>query len=161
MNIQTSLNMNNNEIQNVVIQPLSIEPKNPKEGQIYYDNKTKSILQYNGTSWVNLGTTQRPPDIAIQLDPAWQNRHGGTFCNVDQNGRVTVTIGAGTVSQEGVTGTSLIGKMPETYFPSKTFYFPCVSSYQAITGYITENGSIGVLTQNPITVVYGQFSFYI
>lgn len=66
MNIQTSLNMNNNEIQNVVIQPLSIEPKNPKEGQIYYDNKTKSILQYNGTSWVSLGATH-----LIRRDESW------------------------------------------------------------------------------------------
>ncbi len=160
MNIKTSLNMNGNELQNAVIQPLSTEPSKPKEGQIYYDNKTKSTLQYNGTSWVSLGAKQRPPDIAIELDPVWQNRYGGTFCNVEQNGRVTVTIGAGTVSQEGVTGTSLVGKLPEEYRPRKTFYFPCVSSYQAITGYITENGTIGILTQNPITVVYGQFSFY-
>ena len=52
-----------------VIQPLSTEPSKPKEGQIYYDNKTKSTLQYNGTSWVSLGAKQRPPDIAIELDP--------------------------------------------------------------------------------------------
>ena len=46
MNFLTNLNLNKNEIQNVVIQPLAVAPSNPKEGQIYYNSTDKFIYRY-------------------------------------------------------------------------------------------------------------------
>ena len=43
MNYLTNLNLNQNEIQNAVIQPLAVAPSNPKEGQIYYNSTDKFI----------------------------------------------------------------------------------------------------------------------
>ena len=55
MNFLTNLNLNKNEIQNAVIQPLGVAPSNPNEGQIYYNSNDKFIYRYNGTSWGPIG----------------------------------------------------------------------------------------------------------
>ena len=55
MNYLTNLNLNQNEIQNAVIQPLAVAPSNPKEGQIYYNSTDKFIYRYNGTAWGPIG----------------------------------------------------------------------------------------------------------
>ena len=55
MNVLTSLNLNKNELQNAVIQPLAVAPSNPKEGQIYYNSSDKFIYRYDGTAWGPIG----------------------------------------------------------------------------------------------------------
>lgn len=47
-----NLDLNKNQIQNAILQPLSTAPANPKEGQIYYNSTDKNLYRYNGTSWV-------------------------------------------------------------------------------------------------------------
>ena len=50
----THLNMNQNQVQNAVIQPLGTAPSSPGTGQIYYDSATANYtLVWNGTAWIN------------------------------------------------------------------------------------------------------------
>lgn len=55
MQFLMNVNLNQNELQNAVIQPLATAPANAKEGQIYYNSSDKSIYQYNGASWGKVG----------------------------------------------------------------------------------------------------------
>ena len=56
MNILTSVNLNQNEVQNVVIQNLAVAPSEPKEGQIYYDTAAKKLKTWDGEKWVDGGS---------------------------------------------------------------------------------------------------------
>lgn len=53
----TNLNLNKNEIQNAVMQPLATAPASPVEGQIYFDSTNHKLKCYNGTSWETVGMT--------------------------------------------------------------------------------------------------------
>ena len=50
----TSINLNQQQLQNAAIQPLGTAPASPVLGQTYYDSATANyLLVYNGTAWVN------------------------------------------------------------------------------------------------------------
>ena len=49
------LNMNKNEVQNAVIQPLATAPSSPVEGQIYFDTVAKSLFVRANSAWLDLG----------------------------------------------------------------------------------------------------------
>lgn len=55
MNYLTNINLNRNELQNAVIQPLAIAPVNPKLGQIYFNSVDKFVYKYDGTQWSPVG----------------------------------------------------------------------------------------------------------
>ena len=80
MNYLTNLNLNRNELQNAVIQPLAVAPSNPKEGQIYYNSSDKFIYRYNGTSWGPIG-------VVYQQD----STTGAVITGLDNTGNVTIT----------------------------------------------------------------------
>lgn len=92
MNYLTNLNLNKNEIQNAVIQPLSVAPSNPKEGQIYYNSTDKFIYRYNGTTWGPIGVVYQQGSTT-----------GAVITGLDNNGNVTTT---------NVTGLTLTGYTP-------------------------------------------------
>ena len=64
MNFLNHINLNQNELQNAVIQPLGTPPSNPKEGQIFFDsnNGTKLLFFYNGTQWIPIKDTDNYVD---------------------------------------------------------------------------------------------------
>lgn len=53
--VLTNLDLNKNEIQNAVLQPLAAAPTNPKQFQIYTNSQDKIIYQYDGESWNPVG----------------------------------------------------------------------------------------------------------
>ena len=80
MNYLTNLNLNQNEIQNAVIQPLAVAPSNPKEGQIYYNSTNKFIYRYNGIAWGPIGVVYQQGSTT-----------GAVVTGLDSNGNVTTT----------------------------------------------------------------------
>ena len=80
MNYLTNLNLNQNEIQNAVIQPLAVAPSNPKEGQIYYNSTDKFIYRYNGTAWGPIGVVYQQGSTTVAV-----------ITGLDNNGNVTTT----------------------------------------------------------------------
>ena len=51
----TNINLNQNELQNAVIQPLATAPATSELGQIYCNSTTSKIMYYNGTEWTTVG----------------------------------------------------------------------------------------------------------
>ena len=78
----TNLNLNKNELQNAVLQPLAVAPANPKLGQIYTDSSSdpKTIKWYDGTSWKLVGVVYEQTSTL-----------GKVITGLSTNGTVTVT----------------------------------------------------------------------
>lgn len=80
MNFLTNLNLNKNELQNAVIQPLSTAPVSPKEGQIYYNSNDKFIYRWDGTAWGPVGVVYNQ-----------ESSTGVVITGLDDAGNVTTT----------------------------------------------------------------------
>lgn len=50
-----NIDLNGNEIDNVVLQPLASAPQNPTIGRIYYDTTDHMLKTYDGTNWSAAG----------------------------------------------------------------------------------------------------------
>lgn len=50
-----SINLNGNELQNAVMQPLAVAPSNPRYGQMYLDSTTNMIKLWDGAAWTAVG----------------------------------------------------------------------------------------------------------
>lgn len=94
MNVLTSLNLNKNQLQNAVIQPLATPPSNPIEGQIYYNSSDKFIYRYNGADWGPIGVVYSQGSTT-----------GAVITGLDATGKVTTT---------NVIGLTLAGYQPVT-----------------------------------------------
>lgn len=97
LNVNGNININTNQLQNVVIQPLAADPAGI-DGRIYYNSGTNKLKIYNGTDWVAfqtgndqvvtydlLGVGSTNGTAGIQLDGS-----DGTLDNV-------LVVGAGSV----------------------------------------------------------------
>ena len=92
MDFLTNINLNKNELQNAVIQPLATPPSAPREGQIYYNSADKFIYRYNGTAWGPIGVVYSQGSTT-----------GAVITGLDSTGNVTTT---------NVTGLTLTGYSP-------------------------------------------------
>ena len=105
-----NIDLNKNELQNAVIQPLSSAPSNPKEGQIYYNTVDKKYYIFDGTSWntyQDVIETTAAGTLSIDSSPTSNSNNlvtsGGVYTaiqNVDalpsqtgQNGKYLTTDG--------------------------------------------------------------------
>lgn len=80
MNFLTNLNLNKNEIQNAVIQPLGTPPQNAVKGQIYFNSGDNFIYRYDGTQW-------KPVGVLYSQDSST----GAVITGLDEAGNVTTT----------------------------------------------------------------------
>ena len=64
----TSINLNQNELQNALAHPLSSDPGTPSESQFYYNSTSKTLFIYNGSGWIDIGGVVRT--IAQSATPA-------------------------------------------------------------------------------------------
>lgn len=89
MKVLCNLDLQKNEIQNVVLEGLSVAPANPVEGMIYYDTVAKTVKQYDGTTWKDMGSSYILP---IASDTTLGGIKIGDLLSIDQNGVVSVSI---------------------------------------------------------------------
>jgi hypothetical protein len=52
MKYKTNIDLDHHSIQNVLVDPRSSPPTNPKEGQAYYDLSLKGIKTWDGSKWI-------------------------------------------------------------------------------------------------------------
>lgn len=59
----TNIDLNQNELQNAIVQPLAVAPSNPKLGQIYTNSINSRIMWYNGSEWRTIGVVVESSEI--------------------------------------------------------------------------------------------------
>lgn len=72
MLILTNMDLNQNELQNAVLQPLVTAPPSPKLGQIYVNSAQKKVMWYDGGAWKTIGVVIEQSDTNgnIKVDNA-------------------------------------------------------------------------------------------
>ena len=98
----TSINLNQNELQNAILQPLTTAPANGKLGQIYYNSSEKKLYQHDGTEWVCVGITYE-----VELGSATSNTvplkligsdGSESIVNIKGDGGATLTASGNTLT---------------------------------------------------------------
>ena len=131
----TNINLNQNELQNAVIQPLATAPANPKLGQIYCNSTSSRIMWYNGTKWVTVGvvveSSKTNGNIKVdgvemsvyELPIATEDKLGGikvgTGFTIDADGKLNVPQASfyEVVRNDGETDTAAITRALGTSIP--------------------------------------------
>lgn len=80
MDFLSNLNLNSNQLQNAVIQPLATPPASPTKYQIYTNSTNNIIYQYNGTTWKPVGAVF-----------SQENSTGAVITGLEDTGGVTTT----------------------------------------------------------------------
>ena len=96
LNVNGNINVNTNQLQNVIIQPLATDPAGI-DGRIYYNSGTNKLKIYNGTDWVAF---QTGTDGDTTYDLAGVGSSNGTaglaLTGSDATTDTVLIIGAGT-----------------------------------------------------------------
>ena len=108
LDVQGNLNLNNNQIQNVIIQPLGADPSGIA-GKIYYNSSTNKLKLYDGSAWVDI-TTGTDGNTTYDLTATGSGNGTATLNLVASNPASTDSIvytgsGTTTVTRAGSTFT--------------------------------------------------------
>ena len=97
LNVNGNININTNQLQNVVIQPLAADPAGI-DGRIYYNSGTNKLKIYNGTDWV---VFQTGDDQKVTYDLTGVGSTNGSagvrLTGSDSSVDDVLIVGAGTV----------------------------------------------------------------
>ena len=97
LNVNGNININTNQLQNVVIQPLAADPAGI-DGRIYYNSGTNKLKIYNGTDWVAFQTGN---DQVVTYDLSGVGSTNGTagvrLTGSDASVDDVLVVGAGSV----------------------------------------------------------------
>ena len=98
LNVQGNLNLNDNQIQNVIIQPLGADPSGIA-GKIYYNSGTSKLRLYNGSAWVDI-TTGSDDNTTYDLEGVGSTNGsaGIRLKGSDNTNDDVLIVGAGTTS---------------------------------------------------------------
>ena len=98
LDVQGNLNLNNNQIQNVIIQPLGADPSGIA-GKIYYNSGTSKLRLYDGSAWVDL-TTGADGDTKYDLEGVGSTNGsaGIRLKGSDNTNDDVLIVGAGTTT---------------------------------------------------------------
>lgn len=149
--ILTNLDLNQNEIQNAILQPLATAPTNGKLGQIYYNSSDLKLYQHNGTTWICVGVTYKVEygTISSNSVPIKLIGSDGTTDTVNIRG-----AGGATLSVNGDTLTISTADTNTTYTftgtASKTGYTvtitPSSGSNQTFTVPLSDGTNAGLMS---------------
>lgn len=121
-----NIDMNGNEIDNVVIQPLAAAPANPTIGRIYYDTSEHALKTYNGSGWDQVGAVTsvngKVGVIVLDQDDVGDGETYKRTHNDLTDALVTLINGAIQASTKGaangVAELDSNGKVPSSQLPS-------------------------------------------
>lgn len=111
-NFLTDVNLNKNEIQNAVVQNLSVAPATPATGQIYFSTADNTAYVYNGSAWVDalnqgkiytFSTGLTETSGTVTLNAATSSALGGVIVGTNigvNNG--TISVADASASTKGV-----------------------------------------------------------
>jgi len=98
LNVQGNLNLNDNQIQNVIIQPLGADPSGIA-GKIYYNSGSSKLRLYDGSAWVDI-TTGADGDTTYDLEGVGSTNGsaGIRLKGSDNTNDDVLIVGAGTTT---------------------------------------------------------------
>lgn len=98
LNVSGNINLNSNQLQNVIIQPLGADPTGVA-GKIYYNSTSNNLKLYDGSAWVDITTGN--PDTNTTYDLSGVGSTNGTagvrLAGSDGTNDDVLVVGAGTV----------------------------------------------------------------
>ena len=98
LNVSGNINLNSNQLQNVIIQPLGADPSGVA-GKIYYNSTSNKLKLYDGSAWVSLSTSV---DTNTTYDLSGVGSTNGTagvrLAGSDGTNDDVLVVGAGTVA---------------------------------------------------------------
>ena len=94
----TPIDLNKLELQNAAIQNLATDPESPVSGQVYYNTSAGKLKVYNGSSWVEVGTTQEQIEDYIG---GLVSAGNGISVNYDDDGNSLTVTNTGITSLTG------------------------------------------------------------
>ena len=99
LNVAGNINLNDNQLQNVIVQPLGADPSGVA-GKIYYNSASNKLRLYDGTAWVDLTTGGADTNTTYDLSGVGSTNGtaGVRLAGSDGTNDDVLVVGAGTTS---------------------------------------------------------------